>query len=143
MWLLINHTTSSNNYYCIRGHLQTIGKNNVIVTLCFNPPLPPFQASRNFYTKCIIQHSAKQRCLPVTKRQAQPPPPLPLNVTMTLFFRNSLEMPPNQSMNTVKPCYFLQPAIWGKNSMLPLSEFYSVYESCMIIINKLLDIRFR
>ena len=45
------------------------------MTLCFNPPLPPFQTSHNFYTKCIIQQSAKQRCLHVTKRQAQQPPP--------------------------------------------------------------------
>ena len=72
------------------NNLGGIGKNNVIVTLCFKPPPPPFQTSHNFYTKCIIQQSAKQRCLPVTKRQAQqhppPPPPHPLNVTMTLFF---------------------------------------------------------
>ena len=62
------------SFPCLRGHLQTIlEKNNVIVTLCFNPPPPPSKRHTIFYTKLYLQQSAKQSCLPVTKHQAQPP----------------------------------------------------------------------
>ena len=53
------------------------GKNNVIVTLCFNPPSPPSKCHTISTQNVSLQQSAKQRCLPVTKRQVQQPPPPP------------------------------------------------------------------